>query len=60
METMYNINALFDIQVYLGYERVYTVEPKGKFGGLAVFWKSSMAVEILPIKIWLTWRFKLE
>ncbi|KAG2295020.1 hypothetical protein Bca52824_041689 [Brassica carinata] len=31
----------------LGYDGIYTVEPLGLSGGLAVFWKSSYGVEIL-------------
>lgn len=47
METMHNRNVLVDIQVWLGYSCVYTINPVGRSGGLAVFWKSVVDVKVI-------------
>ncbi|KAG7551463.1 Zinc knuckle CX2CX4HX4C [Arabidopsis thaliana x Arabidopsis arenosa] len=47
METMQCRDKLLDLQVLLGYDRLFTVEPVGKCGGLALLWKNSVQMDIL-------------
>lgn len=47
VETMYKRNVMVDFQAWLWYDRVYTIDPRGRSGDLALFWKSSVEVEIL-------------
>ncbi|XP_010484733.1 PREDICTED: uncharacterized protein LOC104763006 [Camelina sativa] len=47
METMQCRDRLNDIQCILGYDKLLTVDPIGKCGGLALMWKSSVQLNIL-------------
>ena len=47
METMNSRNTLVDLQVWLGYDSLYTVDPVNTAGGLALFWKNSVDVNIM-------------
>ena len=47
METMNSRNTLVDLQAWLGYDRLFTVDPLNICGGLVLFWKNSVDVTFL-------------
>ncbi|KAL1224996.1 hypothetical protein V5N11_002775 [Cardamine amara subsp. amara] len=47
METKQKLEYVTSLQKSLGYDKIFTVEPLGLSGGLAVFWKESYNVEVL-------------
>lgn len=46
METKNKRDVLEDLRVWLGYDRMVTVAPRGYSGGLALLWKNSVIVDI--------------
>ena len=47
METMNADVFVSKVFSWLGYDYMYTIEPEGRSGGLALFWKSHLKIEIL-------------
>ncbi|KAL1197127.1 hypothetical protein V5N11_002006 [Cardamine amara subsp. amara] len=47
IETKQKLEYVTSLQKSLGYDKIFTVEPLGLSGGLAVFWKQSYNVEVL-------------
>lgn len=46
METKQKKELVVDLQVSLGYDRVFQVEPNGLSGGLALLWKREVSVVV--------------
>lgn len=46
-ETKNNRHVLQNLQIFYGYDQVYTVEPRGRSGGLALFYMDDPSVTIL-------------
>ncbi|KAF8048172.1 hypothetical protein N665_2630s0003 [Sinapis alba] len=46
METKNVRNVLVDLQVWLGYDNVFTVDPVGLRGGFALFWEKNIKMDV--------------
>lgn len=46
METKQSKKSLVELQVTLGFDKVYTVEPVGLSGGLALLWSQKVCLEV--------------
>ena len=47
IETLCNRRKLEGLKTKLGYEGLFTVDPMGRSGGLALFWKANNNVRLL-------------
>ena len=47
METKNSQDFVYKVFCWLGYDFIHTVEPEGRSGGLAIFWKSHLEIEFL-------------
>lgn len=45
IETMSKRNSIVDLQEWMGYDRVYTIDPIGRSCGITLFWKNRLEVE---------------
>ena len=58
METMNSDLFILKVFSWLGYDYFHTIEPKGKSGGLAIFWKQHLHIDFLfEDKICWIWRY---
>ncbi|KAG7532893.1 Endonuclease/exonuclease/phosphatase [Arabidopsis thaliana x Arabidopsis arenosa] len=47
METMNSSEFVSKVFRWLGYDHMHTIDPEGRSGGLAIFWKSHLEIEFL-------------